>query len=500
MPQSLPSAFKVQGLCLKAKCSAMSTGFALLFVVVLLSGGCRKEVITTDPNSKLAFSRDTVQFDTVFSTIGSATREFLIFNSSNRAIRISRIELSGGASSLFRINVDGIPGDVHEDVEIRGGDSIYVFVEVTVDPNSDLLPYVVEDSIILLTNGNRQSVLLVAWGQNANFYSGQRICDEVWLDNLPYVIYNYIQVDSGCTLTIREGCRVHFHARSGILVDGSLIVEGRPDSVVTFLQDRLEPFFRELPGQWDGIYFLRGSTNNLLRHAVIKNSREGLLCGFSKSSNLGDFNAGNMPEVRLENVIIQDIQGNGILSLRSNIRADNTLIYNCGASNAALLLGGRYDFRHSTLANFGSITISHQTPILALSNFFNFGQDEGGADIILEGDLEDAFFRNVIVEGNIIRDQEILIANREGGAEFNHLFSHSLLRTRLSSDTLNSFNCIFNESPLFVDRSERNYRLSEGSPAIDAGLDIFLSPDLDGNPRPFPGTAPDIGAYESGYE
>ncbi|MBI1192535.1 MAG: hypothetical protein GC205_05100 [Bacteroidetes bacterium] len=477
------------------------TGVVVLAgLLALTSSGCRKENLTNDPDAVLRFSTDTLQFDTVFASVGSATREFLIFNPEDQAIRISSIELAGGAGSFFRINVDGIPGALQEDIEVRGRDSIYVFVEVTIDPNDDRMPYVIEDSIVMITNGNRQSVLLVAWGQNANFFSGQRLCDEIWEDNLPYVIYNYVQVDSGCTLTIREGCRVHFHANSGMLIDGTLLVEGTPDSTVTFLQDRLEPFFRDLPGQWDGLFFLRGSTGNVLRNAVIKNSREGLLCGFSKSPNLSDFNAGNMPEVQLENVIIQDIQGNGIISLLSDIQAENTLIYNCGASNAALLLGGRYDFRHATLANFGSIAISHQTPILVLSNFYNFGQDEGGSDIILESDLEQADFRNVIVEGNILREQEIVLGNLEQSASFNHLFSHSLLRTRISTDTINTFNCIFNESPLFVDRSERNYRLDEGSPAIDAGFDIGLGLDLDGNVRPFAGTLPDIGAYESGYE
>ena len=471
-----------------------------LIFLVLTTGGCRREVITNDPNAVLQFSTDTLQFDTVFTTVGSATREFLIFNPNDQAVLISSIELAGGASSMFRINVDGIPGDFQEDIEIRGNDSLYVFVEVTIYPNADQMPYVIEDSIVFLTNGNRQSVLLVAWGQNANFFSGQRICDEIWEDNLPYVIYNYIQVDSGCTLTIREGCRVHFHANSGILVDGTLKVEGQKDSVVTFLQDRLEPFFRDLPGQWDGIFFLRGSTGNVMQNVVIKNGREGLLCGFSKSPNLSDFNAGNMPEVQLENVIIQDCQGNGIISLLSDIQAENTLIYNCGASNAALLLGGRYDFRHCTLANFGSIAISHQTPILILSNFYNFGQDNTGADIIMESDLDQADFRNVIVEGNILREQEIVLANLESSASFNHLFSYSLLRSRISTDTINTVNCIFNQSPLFIDRSERNYRLDEGSPAIDAALDIGLTPDLDGNPRPFVGTLPDIGAFESGYE
>jgi len=47
--------------------------------------------------------------------------------------------------------------------------------------------------------------------------------------------------------------------------------------------------------------------------------------------------------------------------------------------------------------------------------------------------------------------------------------------------------------PLFVDRENLDYHLRAGSPAIDAGLDVGLDRDLDGNPIV---GAPDIGAYE----
>jgi hypothetical protein len=462
-------------------------------------GGCRRDRLTTDPQDRLSFFPDTVQFDTVFSSVGSATRPLKVFNPHPERIRIDRIELAGGETSLFRVNVDGIPGILHEDVEILPEDSIYLFVEVTVDPNADRLPYVVEDSILFFVNGNRQKVHLVAWGQNAVFINGQRICDEVWTDELPYVIYNSMQVDSGCTLTIREGCRLHFHARSTMLVDGTLRVEGTADSVVTFEGDRLEPFFRDLPGQWPGIFILRGSTNNVLRHLVLKNSEEGILAGFSKSPDLADFSDANMPEIRLENVTIQDVLGNGIFSLRSDITAENLLIFNCGASNAALLLGGRYDFRHATLANYGSNALNHQTPVLAMANFFTFADPVTGGDLIVPADLEQADFRNVIVEGNIAREREIALGIRDDAA-FTHRFDHCLLRTRISLDTLNAVDCIFRQDPLFADRAARNYQLTEGSPAIDAGLDLGISPDLAGNARPFAGTAPDLGALESGYE
>ena len=50
--------------------------------------------------------------------------------------------------------------------------------------------------------------------------------------------------------------------------------------------------------------------------------------------------------------------------------------------------------------------------------------------------------------------------------------------------------------PLFVDPENGNFHLWSDSPAINAGVDVGLTQDFDGNPVP-QGPAPDIGAYES---
>ena len=54
-----------------------------------------------------------------------------------------------------------------------------------------------------------------------------------------------------------------------------------------------------------------------------------------------------------------------------------------------------------------------------------------------------------------------------------------------------------NGDPRFADRAGHDYHLRAGSAMIDQGLDLGVSVDLDGAPRPAPaGTAPDLGAYE----
>jgi hypothetical protein len=128
---------------------------------------CRKDVFNTDPSFTLSFSRDTVMFDTVFTTQGSAVRRFRVFNTSNKRIKINSVSIAGGEASNFRLNVNGVPGKSFADVVIEPRDSIYIFAAVTIDPTDENNPFVVTDSIWFQINGNQQKVLLMAYGQNA---------------------------------------------------------------------------------------------------------------------------------------------------------------------------------------------------------------------------------------------------------------------------------------------------------------------------------------------
>ncbi|MFT5779822.1 MAG: hypothetical protein ACI837_002781, partial [Crocinitomicaceae bacterium] len=115
-----------------------------IFAVISLSS-CKKPLNFSGGN--LSFSADTVVFDTVFTTIGSTTKNFKFYNTDKRTVKIEQIELMGGTSSPFRINVDGLSGISHTDIDVEGNDSLYVFVEVTLDVNASVNPMVIEDSI-----------------------------------------------------------------------------------------------------------------------------------------------------------------------------------------------------------------------------------------------------------------------------------------------------------------------------------------------------------------
>ena len=228
-----------------------------LFVAVILSvTSCTKdETFDNSPSTKLSFSADTLIFDTVFSTIGSITGQLHVYNKSSEKIRISSIKLAGGTGSRYSINVDGLPGNEFNDVEIAAKDSIFIFVRITVNPQETNLPFIVTDSIVFETNGNLQDIDLVAWGQNAHFIrwnvdrpnlpkyrlvAGEGV-DTTWTNDLPIVVYGYAVVDSTGSLTINAGTKIYFHNASGLWIykGGSLKVLGNMEEPVYFHFHRL---------------------------------------------------------------------------------------------------------------------------------------------------------------------------------------------------------------------------------------------------------------------
>ena len=264
------------------------------------------------------------------------------------------------------MNVDGIPGHKVDDVFIKGNDSIYVFVDVTVDPDQpvSISPFIFEEMLSVQSNGSEKEILLEAWGQNANYIPGTKrkgilsrlSCDfgsETWDDPKPYVIYGVLFIDS-CELILPAGTNIYIHgglvrADSFIYNDGFLIVEkngkitanGTAEEPVTFQGDRLEQSFDDIAGQWVGIRFTSGSIENKLEHVNIKNSVVGM-------------RVDSAAQLTLESCTIYNTSSAGIIGVRGNITANNTLVYNNGQNCALLTYGGNYNFTHCTFASYGN--------------------------------------------------------------------------------------------------------------------------------------------------
>ena len=175
-----------------------ATTFALILLSIL-TGTCLTSCIdddfTTNPSHVLAFSTDTVAFDTVFTTIGTSTRSFRIYNRNKKSLNISSIKLADAEHSGFHINVDGMSGDNFTNVEIRGKDSLYVFVEANIDPTNQDNPIFIIDSIVFVTNGVQQDVKLTAYGQDVIIKRGETFTTDTHLtDERPYLIYDSLVV------------------------------------------------------------------------------------------------------------------------------------------------------------------------------------------------------------------------------------------------------------------------------------------------------------------
>ena len=456
-----------------------------IFFIVIFLYSCKKESFITSSLARLSVSSDTLSFDTVFTTTGSITKSFKIFNLNNQKLKLSKIKLMGGSASAFKLNIDGVPATESNDVVIEANDSIYVFVLVNVNPSSANLPFIIRDSILLSYNGNNKYVQLQAYGQNAIFLKNKHIVGNVsWTNALPYVILGALSIDSGATLNIPPGVKVYSHANAPFLVDGSLKIAGTKNSPVVFSGDRLDPDYKDLPGSWPGIIINSNSKDNVLRFAIVHNAYQGFVVqGPSGNAN---------PKLKLSQCVIDNVYDAGILAINSSIQADNCLVSNCG-SNLLLALGGDYNFTHCTVASYGNYFISHINPVLQVSNFASQG------NIVTVAPLN-AIFRNCIIwgEGGAVDDE--IVVYKQGTTPFTVIFDHDLYKA--IHDPLNSTLTanIKNLPPLFdsINTSRQVYDFHflrhPGSPAINKGVLTPFPRDLDDNPRA--NGLPDLGCYE----
>jgi hypothetical protein len=478
--------------------------FLLLVGISLFFTACKKDKF--DSVSILQLSNDTLKFDTLFTSLGSTTRFFTIVNPHKEKIKINELKLAN-ANSYFRINVDGDTGRIFNNIEIPAKDSIYVFVEVTINPNAADLPYLVLDSILLNVNQQQQKVILQAYGQNAHFYDNEIIqSNTIWNNDLPYVILQTLVVDEGTTLTINAGSTICFAGNASMLVKGNLIIQGNNDSseAVLFRGYRLDKDingtpYDNYPGQWLGLFFLRGSTGNI-NNFILRNSLYGINIGNIETTDdaaqnlieLQNATLSNGANLTIKNSKIYNNAFYGIFGFLSTISAENILCYGAGTNVLGLYFGGNYSFVNSTFYAGNNPNIAHsKTPVLYFNNYFVYSNSAPA----LHADSSKLDMYNSIIYGTI--DEEIFTDElTENPNKLNYQFQNCCVKNKSNSINTNSkyINCITTD-PKFENISKSNYQLQNGSPCIDAGNNSISFPILDikGNPRI---GNPDIGVYE----
>jgi hypothetical protein len=463
----------------------------ILFLIGIVAAvlSCERYDLNRSSDVRLAFSTDTVFFDTIFTTIGSATKRFQIYNNDKQPVEVSSIELAGGAQSVFRLNIDGYASHQVSHIEIPPEDSLFIFVEVTLDPNNMDSILRIQDSIVFLTNGNLQDVDLVAWGQDVHLLHAETLQTTTWINDKPYLILDYVMVDTLQTLTLEKGVRIHMHRDAWMIVKGTLLANGSLEEPVVIQGDRLEYLYRDIPGQWGGIYCWPGSRENHFEHVTIKNGMYGMWADTVMTPGI--------PTVSLSNCIIQDMSAVGIIGRGAAIHADNTVIGSCGQFSIFMSIGGSYEFYHCTVANYwGSGFSNRTTPAVGMNNYY---QDVSGG--IQVRPIDRAYFGNCIVYGN--KEYEIEI-DEHPSSKIPFHFDHSLVKLDPSTFDLSDpsrFTAVINlQDPRFVDPDPRvsNFQLDTLSPAKDVALhDIAIQYPMDllGVTR-LGALGPDMGAYE----
>lgn len=447
-------------------------GLLALLCLALLSS-CGKNGSGT---GKLLFSRDTIMFDTSFAQVGSMSKVFIVRNTGNRDLTLKSVYLEKGSASRFRINVDGTPGPKVDEVEILAGDSIYVFVESTVDPVGSSGSLFEDDRIVFDYNNGPDHVYLAAPGQDAiYYYPNDTLLDSygrkypvrilqgshVWTQGKPIVIVGTLVVDAGATLTMQPGTHVHMFNGAMIWVykGGVLKMLGESNRRVVVEGTRLGAQYANLAGQWDRIWINEGSTEHVIRHAIIKNGRMGIQAGGL------DLSDGSSPRnLLIEQTSIFNMTVTGILSLNYNITANTVFVNQFSQYGMALLLGGSYNLRHVTISGYQSGT--RPQPGLFFANYYQ--AQEGLYVNAMNFKAENSIFYGT-------NPTEVAF-DWDNGAAMNYQFRNCLLKVDEQTSTTGPefVNIIRNKDPKFYAPYYYDPSLMSDSPVRDSA-DVTLT-------------------------
>ena len=467
----------------------------LLALTTLFAACSDDDTFTTSSNNLLTFSMDTVRLDTTFSKVPTATKTFWVYNRSGDGLRCANIRLKNGNQTGYRVNVDGVylskeQGYQVNDIEIRDKDSIRVFVELTSVKNGQLEPVKVEDDIIFtLESGVQQKMPLLAWSWDAEMWNNVIITEDQTIDSdKPIIIYGGLTVDKGATLTIAAGMTLYFHQDAKLNVKGRLISQGTAEKNVVLRGDRIDRMFDylpydRLPGQWQGIFFDEKSYDNEINYTDIHSAYNGIVC---------DSSSVEQHKLTLQNSVIHNCQGYGLLACRCAIDICNTQITNT-LNDCVYIIGGKVTLKHCTLGQFYPFDADRGMAI-RFSNYikpYNYP-------------LELLDVRNTIITGYA---DDVLMREANEKVTENFLFDHCLLRTPApdKEDSRLTDN-IFENVEDTVTTGWKNFylmdtkkliydfRLNKVSKAISAGV---LLPDvLYDRLGVLRGSQPCLGAYE----
>ena len=424
--------------------------FFLTAIALLLTACSDNDSFSTDRSHLLTFSKDTIKMDTMFSDVPSTTYTFWVYNHSGDGIRIANVRLDRGNQSGFRVNVDGtFLNPVATDLEVRKGDSIRVFVEVTAHENLQETPQLVEDNLLFtLQSGVVQQMNLRTWAWDAYKVTNMVVTgDEVIESSKPVVVYGRgINIEKGATLTVKN-TTLYFHDGAGIEVSGKLVTDH-----VLMRGDRLDHMFAYLPydrvsGQWGGVVAKAKSDGVEMTNSELHSSHNALWC--------------DSTVVTLTNTIIHNCKGYGLYAHDSKVALTKCLVSN--ALNDCLSMEGcQATVDQTTLAQFYPFSANRGAAL-------RFNYTKQPMSLVCKNTLVTGYAEDVIFgKGN---DPELM----------SYHFENCLLRTGAVEDSKDIVNVIW-EKPSdeiqgqkhFVKFDDVNFiydfRLKEESPAFERSI------------------------------
>lgn len=396
---------------------------------------------TVSTGARLSFSEDTIRFDTLFSTVPSATQTFWVRNESSDGIRILTARLERNNQSGYRVNVDGTYLDpVGSDFEVRKGDSILVFVEVTTRENRLEEPQLVEDNLIFtLESGVEQRVNLRTYSWDAQKLTDLVIRQDTVIESrVPIIVYGQgIRVEQGATLTLRN-TEFYFHDGAGIDALGNVMAEK-----CLFRGDRLDRMFSYLPydrvsGQWRGINLSSSDGYNLFTDCEIRNAVDAVVC--------------DSTTLYLYNTVVHNSSGEGLSARHSTVVVDYCQFSNT-FGDCLGLFGCEASIQHSTLAQF-----------------YPFSANRGFALHFVNTELPMALVcTNTLVTG--YADDVVLGEVTDTTVVFDYRFADCLLRTPKVEDE-ERFERIIWETPKDSVQGKQHFRtVDEDNLYYDFALD-----------------------------
>lgn len=431
--------------------------FAICFLFLSALFSCRKkEEVSTDPNQQLEFSEDSLFFDTVFTSQGSAWKYLWIYNRNSSTLVFDEIALANGTSSSFDLLINGQYRKSATDVRIMANDSMLLLVRANINPQNLSTPYLVRDSIIFKREGSLQDFDLWAYGQDAVYLTNHTCsCAETWYAGKPYVLTGTIAVPASCTLTVKPGAKVFFHSAATMNVHGALSAVGKADSLIVVHSDRLEDDQKKMAGSWNGIVFKDVSSDNVLEWIEVAGGENMIVLQTSSDAD-------TVPELMIRNAKIFNASGGLINTGDADVYLYNALIHT-SVDASIKLNGGTVYMDHLTVSNItGSLARNEVSIVMSGSGKYRL--------------------KNSIVWGN--QSEEISY----GGSDF--IADYCLIK----GSGITGTNLLFNQDPQFTASYNQDYTLKDGSPAIDAGITVSgQDRDLQYKLRD---ASPDMGAFE----